>query len=391
MGVRPADRRRSASASCSSASARRTWAGLGDIFNGIRGGGGNPSVDKPLKATQKNPKDAKAWKDLATAYDPKGDYRSRSRPGRPYTQLRPKDADGLTRARDRLRAAVPDADAATAQNAQTERAERPDARTSGRRRPRRSAARSAASPTRSAQAVEHGSASTRFNDALSAPPADGDAARRRLPEAREAPAGRARPSQLQLAQAAETAGDAPAAIAAYKRFLKLAPDDPNAPQAKAQIKALQTQLARRVVLAAGLDSARTGDNAFPYRELEGDDVNFDIKTEQLDGDGVRDLARRRGRPLHRAGVQGPAARRDRQGREARDRRLHGHDVHRLDDARRARRRGEAPADERRRAVARVQRPQHHEDLRDHRSRPRLHHLPDARGGDRADRRLQLTA
>ena len=54
-----------------------------------------------------------------------------------------------------------------------------------------------------------------------------------------------------------------------------------------------------------------------------------------------------------------------------------HDLHRLDDARRARRRGQAAADERRPALARLQRPQHHEDLRDHRSRSRLHHLPDA--------------
>ena len=32
--------------------------------------------------------------------------------------------------------------------------------------------------------------------------------------------------------------------------------------------------------------------------------------------------------------------------------------------------------ERRPALARLQRPQHHEDLRDHRPRPRLHDLPD---------------
>ena len=34
--------------------------------------------------------------------------------------------------------------------------------------------------------------------------------------------------QLELAQAAQQAGDTAAAIAAYKTFLKLAPDDPNA-------------------------------------------------------------------------------------------------------------------------------------------------------------------
>ena len=49
--------------------------GLQDIFNGIRGGGsGTPSVSKAQKATQKNPKDAQAWNDLASAYDLNGDY-----------------------------------------------------------------------------------------------------------------------------------------------------------------------------------------------------------------------------------------------------------------------------------------------------------------------------
>jgi predicted TPR repeat methyltransferase len=49
--------------------------------------------------------------------------------------------------------------------------------------------------------------------------------------------------RLQLAQAAETAGDATTAIAAYKQFIKLAPDDASVPQAKARIKALEKQLA----------------------------------------------------------------------------------------------------------------------------------------------------
>ncbi len=44
--------------------------------------------------------------------------------------------------------------------------------------------------------------------------------------------------QLLLAQAAQNAGDTAAAIAAYKAFIKLAPDDPNAAYARQQIKAL---------------------------------------------------------------------------------------------------------------------------------------------------------
>src|SRR3954451_23996304 len=71
--------------------------GLADICNAIRGAGGTPSIDKPLKRTQQNPKDAKAWNDLATAYDLKGDYAAAIPAWETYAQLRPKDADGLTR------------------------------------------------------------------------------------------------------------------------------------------------------------------------------------------------------------------------------------------------------------------------------------------------------
>ena len=42
-----------------------------------------------------------------------------------------------------------------------------------------------------------------------------------------------------FAQAAQQAGDTATAILAYKAFLKLAPDDPNAPIVKAQLKQLK--------------------------------------------------------------------------------------------------------------------------------------------------------
>ena len=45
--------------------------------------------------------------------------------------------------------------------------------------------------------------------------------------------------QLELAQAAQQAGDTATAIAAYTKFLKLAPDDPSASIVKAQLKQLK--------------------------------------------------------------------------------------------------------------------------------------------------------
>ena len=110
-------------------------------------------------------------------------------------------------------------------------------------------------------------------------------------------------------------------------------------------------------------------------------MNFDIKTEQLGDDayvislaGEVDLYTA---PEFKQQLLDVIA----QGGEERHRRLHEHDLHRLDHARRARRRREAAAHERRSALARLQRPQHHEDLRDHRPRPRVHDPRDAgRGG-----------
>jgi tetratricopeptide (TPR) repeat protein len=48
--------------------------------------------------------------------------------------------------------------------------------------------------------------------------------------------------QLLIADAAEKGNDAKGAIAAYQRFLKLAPEDSSAPAVKDRIKALQEQL-----------------------------------------------------------------------------------------------------------------------------------------------------
>jgi regulator of sirC expression with transglutaminase-like and TPR domain len=45
--------------------------------------------------------------------------------------------------------------------------------------------------------------------------------------------------QIELASAAEQGNNVPVAIAAYERFLELAPDDPQAPIVKQQLKLLR--------------------------------------------------------------------------------------------------------------------------------------------------------
>ena len=211
--------------------------GLSDIFNGISGGGGTPSVDKPLKRTQQNPKDAVAWKDLATAYDAKQDYQSAIPAWEQYTTLRPKDDAGLQALAGDLQqqfdAQTHDAAAAQtdAQNAQATNFGPPSTSPLGR------ALGSTPDPIGSAVSQ---AANDRFNTALSARQSTATqlvGAYQKL-----AKLDPAEPSiQLQLGQQAQTAGDTATAIAAYETYLKLAPDEPSAPQVKAQLKQLKAQ------------------------------------------------------------------------------------------------------------------------------------------------------
>jgi tetratricopeptide (TPR) repeat protein len=213
--------------------------GLSDIFNGIGGGGsGGTSISKAEKATQKDPKDAKAWHDLATAYDQKGDIVSAISAWTTDTTLRPRDVDGLTQlasdyeqefSSQTQQAAVAQADA---QNASAGTFGPPSTSPLGR------ALGSVPDPIAQAASTN---ANQRFSDALSARQATAGTlveTYQRIAKLHSPP----EPAdQLLLAQAAQNAGNTKVAIGAYKEFVKLAPDDPNAAYAKQQIKALGAQ------------------------------------------------------------------------------------------------------------------------------------------------------
>src|SRR6476660_2317244 len=210
--------------------------GLSDIFSGIRGGGsGTPAVSKAEKATQKDPKDAAAWKTLAAAYDTNGDIPSAISAWTTYTTLRPKDVDGLqSLATDyEQQFSTQTQEAATvqaeAQNTQGTQFGPPPTSPLGR------ALNSVSDPI--AQAASLG-ANQRFNTALQTRQATAqqlEGVYKKIAALRKP----VEPSdQLLLAQAAQNAGDTAAAIAAYRAFVKVAPDDPNAAYARQQIKAL---------------------------------------------------------------------------------------------------------------------------------------------------------
>jgi tetratricopeptide (TPR) repeat protein len=212
---------------------------LSDVFSGIRGGGSGPSVSKELKRTQENPRDAQAWRDLATAYDTKGELPSAIGAWKTFVQLRPKDVDGLTQlATDYTQQFANQTQAAQlaayeAQGAQISTFGPPANSPLGR------ALGSVSDPI--ATAIS-GAANQRYNDALQARQTTAinlvDVYQRIAKLQPSEPS-----AQLQLAQAAQDAGDAGAAVAAYKRFIKLAPFDNQVPYAKQQIKSLEAQLA----------------------------------------------------------------------------------------------------------------------------------------------------
>src|SRR5919201_4127234 len=76
--------------------------GIGDLlrgnFGGIFGGGnssGTPSISKAQKEVAKNPKSAKAYRDLARAYEEKNQDLGAIGALESYLRLRPKDAGAL--------------------------------------------------------------------------------------------------------------------------------------------------------------------------------------------------------------------------------------------------------------------------------------------------------
>jgi tetratricopeptide (TPR) repeat protein len=212
--------------------------GLGDIFNGVGGGGSSgPSVNKALKATQKNPSDAQAWNDLASAYDLEGDYGSAIPAWVKFTQLRPKSVDGLTRLATDYDQQLA-VQTQTAQIAQSQsQSSQPTTFGPPSTSPLGRALGSLSDPINS---TSSSTASQQLSDALQASQETATlrvGVYQRLAKLQPTESG----AQLQLGQAAVDAGNAAVAIAAYKRFLKLAPDDPSAAQAKAQIKALEKQ------------------------------------------------------------------------------------------------------------------------------------------------------
>lgn len=207
-------------------------AGLDQLFSGLNVfGGGGTSISKAQKEIREHPNAPKGYRDLASAYEQKGDTAHAISALEKYTKLRPKDADAfselaglqMSRAQDyvtRYQAAAAEQVAAAPS--------RPFLPTGklgaaiGANRIEQSAAQQAAGET--AELAQR--ASLAYQAALESYRA---VAKLRPNDANV---------QIQLATAAQQAGDNATAIAALKTYLKLNPETPQRAQVERLIKQL---------------------------------------------------------------------------------------------------------------------------------------------------------
>ena len=207
--------------------------GFGDVIRDAAGGGGQPSVSDAQDRVLENPKDAKAFRDLSTAQQAAGNTDGAIEALQSYTQLRPKDTDAL-----RELAALYLQKASTAQERAQIYQARSDYFAPGAIRDNLfQIGNSPLTVDPITNAV-----STSYEQQISS--AYGEiqtAAAQAVDQYRKIAVAQPRdPSvQLELAQAAQSANDITTAVAAYKKFLVLAPTDPTAPEVRRLLKQLQ--------------------------------------------------------------------------------------------------------------------------------------------------------
>jgi len=215
------------------------FGGLNDILQSNQGSAGGPSVGDARDRIRENPKDAQAYRDLSTALQNDGKSNESITPLAKYVQLRPGDIDAK---RELAGLYLREAEIYRTQ-AQAAQIALQDAVPGQLFQP--------PSTSKIGQALQSdpvtNALSTQYNDALnkaySSMQQNYTKAVGVYKQLAKTEAARRDPSvQFELAQTAELAGDTKTAIAAYKAFLKLAPEDPSAPAVKDRVKQLQAGL-----------------------------------------------------------------------------------------------------------------------------------------------------
>lgn len=220
--------------------------GISDALQGLFSGKGpgGPSISSLQHKTQKNPLDAQAWRDLATAYETKHDTNGAIAALNSYIGLRAHDTSALSELASQY-TQLAQGYATDYQNAQQAVADATP--------PSAAFAPAATTPLGKA-----------YNDpnALQDPIANAveklatDRASTAYSNYQQAQTNAEKTyqtlanltpndpnAQLELGQAAQAAQDSTVAIAAYEKFLKLAPHDPLASQVKQQLSVLKPSAA----------------------------------------------------------------------------------------------------------------------------------------------------
>ncbi len=231
---------------------------LQNAFN-FGGGGSGTSISSLKKKVERNSHDKAAWRDLATAYETKHQTELAVAALLAYTALAPKDQDALL-----------DLAGQYQQLAQTYSSDYSAAQASANavQLPSSAFPPPASSPLGKAFADPNAlkdpiaaAVQTRVTEQESTALQNYQSATARAEDAYKTIA-KLSPddpsTQVLLAQAAQTANDPPTAIAAYKRFLKLAPGDTSAASIRQQLKSLEQQLAASKAAAKKASSTKTG-------------------------------------------------------------------------------------------------------------------------------------
>jgi regulator of sirC expression with transglutaminase-like and TPR domain len=215
---------------------------LGNMFSSSSGGG--TSISKLQAKVDKNPANATAWRDLATAFEQKQRNQDAVNALERYTALRPKDQNAIAELASQYGtlANTYAADYTAASNEAVQFIAPAAAFAPAATTPFGKALADPKALQDPISAVIRQQAQTKQSTAYAnyqGAQKSAEAAYRKLVALNPSDA----TTQIQLGQAAQSAGDTKTAIAAYNAFLKLAPTDPLAAQVKQALKSLKLQAA----------------------------------------------------------------------------------------------------------------------------------------------------
>ena len=206
--------------------------GIGDVLSGS-GGSGTPSAEDAQKRIDENPRDAQAFRDLATALQADGDTDGAIQALTDLTSLRPKNLPALRELAALYLSKAEDAQ----QRAQISQL-RADYLAPG--------GVVLGSLTLGGKPLDvdpiNQALSSTISEELNAAYSETQSAAQGAVDTYKkiaAAAPRDPTVQLELAQTAQGANDYTTAVAAYKKFLKLAPNDPSARDVKRLLKQLE--------------------------------------------------------------------------------------------------------------------------------------------------------